>query len=147
MPLPDSRTTTTVESRLIIEQWASEIRASKKQTRQILLLLDKEHLLRKAVRKGLKRVDIPRGLRFLFCYYAAKILGWRQRIEEGHPSGFSAAINEALRLLVWPDSACSSAAAAHGLAAACQPQECALGRHSRRDGAQTGDSNRARMQT
>lgn len=106
MPLPGACTSPASQSILIIQQWATEIGASKSQTRQLLLLVDKEYLLKKVVRKGLKRVDSPRGLRFLFRYHAAKILGWRHRLQEGHPLGFSDAVNETLRLILWPDIGC-----------------------------------------
>lgn len=77
--------------------------AIEKQIRQIIGLLDRRQLLRKAVKKGIKKKDTPRGFRFLFRHHTARILGWRDRVPEGHPHGFSAELNQALRIQHWPD--------------------------------------------
>lgn len=91
-------------TRLVVEEWTTAIATSDLQKRRILQLLDKRMLLRRAVKKGVKRINSPRGLRFLFPYHSARVLGWKSRIPEGHPSGFSEAVNTALRTLLWSDN-------------------------------------------
>lgn len=81
--------------REIVRHWCSSIGASTMQTHQVIGLLDKRHLLRKSVKKGVKKRDTPRGLRFLFRHHSARILGWRERVPEGHPQGFSDDVNHA----------------------------------------------------
>lgn len=94
---------TSTYSRDIVRRWCVFVGASDAQSRQIVGLLDRKQLLRKSVKKGIKKKDTPRGLWFLFRHHSARILGWRDRVPEGHPHGFSAELNNALRFLLWPD--------------------------------------------
>jgi hypothetical protein len=44
----------------------------------------------------------PEHLRWLWYSWSAKLLGWRQRLPEGHPKGFSPAVYSALRDVISP---------------------------------------------
>lgn len=86
-----------------IATWTASVGGSDVQTRKIFSLLDRRQLLWRFVRKGIKKFDTPRGLRFLFRYHCARILGWRERLPEGHPQGFTDKLNHALRFSMWTD--------------------------------------------
>ena len=71
-------------------------------------LLHKDYLLRLPLPRGCKGFENlqglePRQLRYLFRRQCAVVLGWRQRIAEGDPHGFSDGLNRTLREEVFCD--------------------------------------------
>jgi hypothetical protein len=63
----------------------------------------------------------PQRLRWLWCSWAAKLLGWKERLLEGHAKGFSAEVYTILREIVFPfpkierDSVDRQASSSHGV--------------------------------
>ena len=99
-PFPDAH-------RILLE-WGHQQGARGHKLEVLCALLRSEYLVRLPLPRGCKgcgnRESLePRQLRYLFRRQAAKVLGWRNRIEEGAANGFSAPLNRAIREEVYPD--------------------------------------------
>lgn len=67
----------------------------------LLELLNKEVLLSLPCSSKVEKHDTPEGLRHLFYHQVSNILGWKERVPEGHKFGISPQLYSLVRQ-IWP---------------------------------------------
>ena len=92
----------------IILEWGQRQGASGQKLELLGALLRKQYLVELPLPPGFKGFSTsealePRQLRYLFRRHCARLLGWRRRISEGDPDGFSEELNRAIREEVYGD--------------------------------------------
>ena len=107
-PSPPSTPPPFANAHRILLDWGHEhgLRGHKLLT--LCALLRRDYLLQLPLPRGCKgfenlEVVEPRQLRYLFRRQCATLLGWRQRISEGDPNGFSEDVNRIIREEVYRD--------------------------------------------
>lgn len=89
------------EEAQILQQWASE-----KQSARIVGLLTTAWMCELALPPRTRRlagVSEAHWLRILFCRHFQQILGWKERLSEGNPAGFSDKVNWLIRHNFFPE--------------------------------------------